>query len=65
MSGKEKANLLMMDDQPANLLTYEAMLRDLDENLRPTQSWNPTLAHRTRKDGAPIYNRVGVVKRHE
>ena len=33
MSSKEKVNILMVDDQPAKLLTYEVMLRELDENL--------------------------------
>ncbi len=30
---KRKVNILMVDDQPAKLLSYEAILRDLDENL--------------------------------
>jgi CheY-like chemotaxis protein len=29
----KKINILMVDDQPAKLLTYEVMLSDLDENL--------------------------------
>lgn len=29
----DKVNILLVDDQPAKLLTYEAILRDLDENL--------------------------------
>jgi signal transduction histidine kinase len=29
----EKVNILLVDDQPARLLTYEAILRDLDQNL--------------------------------
>jgi PAS domain S-box-containing protein len=33
MRNGEKANILLVDDQPAGLLTYEAMLRDLGENL--------------------------------
>lgn len=33
MSGREKLNILMVDDQPGKLLTYEAILSDLGENL--------------------------------
>jgi signal transduction histidine kinase len=33
MSVHEKANILMVDDQPAKLLTYEVMLAELGENL--------------------------------
>lgn len=33
MSEKERVNILLVDDQPAKLLTYEAILKDLDENL--------------------------------
>ncbi len=31
--GPEKVNILLVDDQPAKLLTYEVMLGELDENL--------------------------------
>ena len=33
MSKKDKVNILMVDDQPAKLLSYEAILSPLDENL--------------------------------
>src|ERR1700694_5390106 len=33
MTAKEKVNILMVDDQPAKLLTYEAILGELGENL--------------------------------
>ncbi len=33
MSEHEKVNILMVDDQPAKLLTYEVMLAELGENL--------------------------------
>ncbi|HEX5424162.1 MAG TPA: PAS domain-containing protein [Candidatus Acidoferrales bacterium] len=32
-SQKEKVNILLVDDQPAKLLTYEAILGELDENF--------------------------------
>jgi len=34
----EKMNILLVDDQPEKLLTYEAMLSELRENLIPAQS---------------------------
>src|SRR5690242_4811736 len=33
MSTKEKVNILLVDDQPSKLLSYEAILGELDENL--------------------------------
>ena len=29
----DKVNILLVDDQPAKLLSYEVILRDLGENL--------------------------------
>src|SRR6516162_7475735 len=33
MKKQEKVNILMVDDQPAKLLTYEVVLKELGENL--------------------------------
>ncbi len=33
MTADEKVNILMVDDQPAKLLSYEVILADLGENL--------------------------------
>ncbi len=33
MSAKERVNVLMVDDQPAKVMSYEAILSELDENL--------------------------------
>src|ERR1700677_1096146 len=33
MTGDERVNILMVDDQPAKLLSYEVILSDLNENL--------------------------------
>jgi signal transduction histidine kinase len=33
VTGKEKLNILLVDDQPAKLLSYEAILAELDETL--------------------------------
>jgi len=30
---KDRVNILMVDDQPAKLLSYEVMLGELEENL--------------------------------
>ena len=38
MGGPEKVNILMVDDQPAKLLTYEVMLAELGENLLKADS---------------------------
>lgn len=38
MEQNDKVNILLVDDQPAKLLSYEVVLRDLDENLIKAQS---------------------------
>jgi PAS domain S-box-containing protein len=38
MNGEEKVNILLVDDQPAKLLSYEVVLRELGENLIKTES---------------------------
>src|SRR5215470_17383589 len=43
MTAKNKVNILMVDDQPAKLLTYEAILADLDENLLKASSGRAAL----------------------
>ena len=44
MSG-EKLNILLVDDQPGKLLTYEAILADLGENLIKASSGQEALEH--------------------
>ena len=44
MSAKERVNILLVDDQPGKLLTYEALLRELDENLIKTSSGKEALS---------------------
>jgi DNA-binding NarL/FixJ family response regulator len=39
----EKANILMVDDHPGKLLSYEAILSDLGENLLKAHSGNEAL----------------------
>ena len=43
MSQREKVNILMVDDQPSKLLTYEVMLAELDENLIKANSGREAL----------------------
>src|ERR1035437_5946597 len=38
MSKQDQANILMVDDQPGKLLSYEAILKDLGENLLKAKS---------------------------
>ncbi|MBA2492652.1 MAG: diguanylate cyclase [Gammaproteobacteria bacterium] len=41
----DKVNILLVDDQPGKLLTYEAILSDLDENLIKASSGKEALEH--------------------
>ncbi len=43
MSGPDKVNILLVDDQPAKLLSYEVMLGELDENLIKANSGREAL----------------------
>jgi signal transduction histidine kinase len=43
MTPKEKVNILMVDDQPAKVMSYEAILADLDENLLKANSGREAL----------------------
>src|SRR6202166_4114988 len=45
MSTHEKVNILMLDDQPAKLLSYEAILGELGENLIKASSGREALEH--------------------
>lgn len=44
MSANERVNILMVDDQPARLLSYEAILKDLNENFIKATSAKEALA---------------------
>jgi signal transduction histidine kinase len=54
MSAKEKVNILMVDDQPARLLTYEVILRELDENLVKATSASQALGMLLRMEFAVV-----------
>jgi signal transduction histidine kinase len=43
MTERDRVNILLVDDQPAKLLSYEVILRDLDENLIKAQSGREAL----------------------
>ncbi|HUF17587.1 MAG TPA: ATP-binding protein [Thermoanaerobaculia bacterium] len=43
MAEKDRVNILLVDDQPNNLLALEAMLEDLDENLVRAESGDKAL----------------------
>ena len=43
MNEQQKVNILMVDDQPAKLLSYEVILRELDENLIKAHSGREAL----------------------
>ena len=54
MSSKEKVNILLVDDQPAKLLSYEVILRDLKENLIKATSAREALGMLLRMDFAVV-----------
>ena len=54
MIDQQKINILMVDDQPAKLLSYEVMLKELDENLIKVHSGREALDQLLRND-------IGVV----
>lgn len=49
-SSGDKVNILLVDDQPAKLLSYEAMLSELGENLIKASSPREALEHLLRTD---------------
>jgi PAS domain S-box-containing protein len=56
----EQVNILMVDDQPAKLLTYQAMLDDLGENLIPAFSGKEALEILLQRDVAVILMDVSM-----
>jgi PAS domain S-box-containing protein len=54
MRGEEKLNILLVDDQPAKLLSYEAILREIDENLLKASSGREALEHLLKTDIAVV-----------
>jgi PAS domain S-box-containing protein len=54
MTAHEKVNVLLVDDQPAKLLSYEAILHGLNENLIKASSGREALEHLLKLDVAVI-----------
>src|ERR1700726_1347354 len=54
MRNDEKVNILLVDDQPAKLLSYEAILREIDENLLKASSGREALEHLLKTDIAVV-----------
>jgi PAS domain S-box-containing protein len=54
MAEQEQVNILLVDDQPAKLLSYEVILRDLGENLLKASSGREALEHLLKTEIAVI-----------
>src|SRR5499425_1080353 len=60
MSAQERVNILMVDDQPAKLLSYEAILRELGENLIKANSGREALDRLLKTDIAVVLMDVSM-----
>src|SRR5215472_7139106 len=60
MKALGKVNILMVDDQPAKLLSYEAMLSELGENLIKANSGRQALEILLRQDIAVVLMDVSM-----
>jgi signal transduction histidine kinase len=60
MTPKEKVNILMVDDQPAKVMSYEAILADLDENLLKAHSAREALELLLKNDIAVVLMDVSM-----
>src|SRR4051812_31731383 len=60
MKPKEKVNILMVDDQPGKLLSYEAILEGLDENLIKATSGREALEQLLKNDIAVVLMDVSM-----
>lgn len=60
MSTHEKVNILMVDDQPAKLLSYEAILSELGEHLIKASSGREALEHLLKTDIAIVLMDVSM-----
>src|SRR5262249_18112816 len=54
MNANDKVNILLVDDQPAKLLSYEVILRDLGENLIKAASAKEAFGHLLKTDIAIV-----------
>jgi PAS domain S-box-containing protein len=54
MSENQKVNILLVDDQPSKLLSYEVILHDLHENLLKASSGREALEHLLKSEVAVV-----------
>jgi PAS domain S-box-containing protein len=54
MSQNDKVNILLVDDQPSKLLSYEVILHDLHENLLKASSGREALEHLLKSEVAVV-----------
>src|SRR2546425_4769331 len=60
MDAHEKVNILMVDDQPAKLLSYEVILGELGENLIKAASGKAALEELLKTDVAVVLMDVSM-----
>src|ERR1700739_762289 len=60
MGAKDRVNILMVDDQPAKLLSYEVILGELDENLIKASSGKEALEYLLKNDIAVVLMDVSM-----
>jgi PAS domain S-box-containing protein len=60
MTADEKVNILMVDDQPAKLLSYEVILADLGENLVKAHSASEALTYLLKNQVAVVLMDVSM-----
>src|SRR6202171_1868276 len=60
MTPNEKINILMVDDQPGKLLSYEVILEELGENLIKANSGKEALEHLLKTDIAIVLMDVSM-----
>src|ERR1700681_1549020 len=60
MNDQQKVNILMVDDQPAKLLSYEVILKELDENLIKAHSGREALDQLLKNDIAVVLMDVSM-----
>src|SRR6201988_3794346 len=60
MTPVNKVNILLVDDQPSKLLTYEVILRELGENLIKASSGKEALEHLLKNEIAVVLMDVSM-----
>jgi len=60
MDQRDRANILMVDDQPGKLMSYEVILKELNENLIQARSAKEALEHLLRTEVAVVLMDVSM-----